>query len=195
MSLFVLSRHAESTLNHEHRINGDPSLQVGLTEGGVTQARLLGFELAGIPLGLAVHTRFGRTRMTAELALEGRSVPFFEEPLLDDVNVGELEGRPVGDYSAWKRQHARSDPFPGGESLVDAARRYASGFRTLLARDEQRLLVVCHEILIRYALNAAAGSDDLDGPVHAIPNALPFLFDAEALERAAARIEQLIDLS
>ena len=57
------------------------------------------------------------------------------------------------------------------------------------------MLVVCHEIPIRYALNAAAGSDDLDGPVHAIPNALPFLFDAEALERAAARIEQLIDLS
>ena len=61
--------------------------------------------------------------MTAELALEGRSVPFFEEPLRDDVNVGELEGRPVGDYRAWKQQHARSDPFPGGESLARAAAR------------------------------------------------------------------------
>ena len=192
MSLFVLSRHAESTLNHEHRINGDPSLQVGLTEGGVTQARLLGFELAGIPLGLAVHTRFGRTRMTAELALEGRSVPFFEEPLLDDVNVGELEGRPVGDYSAWKRQHARSDPFPGGESLDDAVRRYVRAFRGLLERDEQQILVVCHEIPIRYALNAAAGSGDLDAPVHEIPNARLCLFDADSLSRAAARIEQLV---
>ena len=195
MGLYVLSRHAETTLNHEHRINGDPSLQVGLTAEGEAQARLLGVEVAGIAIDLAVHTRFGRTRMTAELALEGRAVPLAEEPLLDDIDVGELEGRTIEDYRAWKRAHTRRDPFPGGESLVDAALRYASGFRTLLARDERRLLVVCHEIPIRYALNAAACSDDLDGPVHGIPNARPFLFDAEALDLAAARIEELVALS
>ncbi len=195
MRLFVFSRHAETTLNHEHRINGDPSLQVGLTPSGEEQARLLGVELAGIPIELAVHTRFGRTRMTAELALEGRAVPLLEEPLFDDIDVGELEGRTIEDYRAWKRAHTRRDPFPGGESLVDAAGRYTRAFRTLLARDERRLLVVCHEIPIRYAVNAAAGSNGLDGPVHGIPNARPFLFDAEALDRAAARIEELIDLS
>ena len=191
MGLYVLSRHAETTLNHEHRINGDPSLQVGLTAEGEAQARLLGVEVAGIAIDLAVHTRFGRTRMTAELALEGRAVPLAEEPLLDDIDVGELEGRTIEDYRAWKRAHTRRDPFPGGESLVDAALRYASGFRALLAREERRLLVVCHEIPIRYALNAAAGSDDLDGPEHSIPNATPYLFDAETLERAARRIADL----
>jgi len=46
-------------------------------------------------------------------------------------------------------------------------------------------------IPIRYALNAAAGSDELDGPEHRIPNASPYLFDAAALERAAARIEEI----
>jgi len=192
MRFFVLARHSETTLNHEHRINGDPSLQVGLTRGGAEQARLLGIELRGVALGLAVHTRFGRTRMTAELALDGREVQLHEEPLLDDVDVGELEGWPIDDYRAWKRQHGRSDPFPGGESLDDAARRYARAFRGLLARAEQWMLVICHEIPIRYALNAAAGSDDLDSPVHEIPNARPFLFDAEALERSAARIEELL---
>jgi broad specificity phosphatase PhoE len=193
--LFVFSRHAETTLNHEHRINGDPSVRVGLTPEGEAQARRLGVEVAGIGIDLAVHTRFGRTRMTAELALEGRGVPLLEEPLFDDIDVGELEGRTIEDYRAWKRAHTRRDPFPGGESLVDAALRYASGFRTLPARDEPRMLIVCHEIAIRYALNAAAGSDDLDGPVHAIPNALPFLFDADTLERAATRIEELVALS
>ena len=54
------------------------------------------------------------------------------------------------------------------------------------------MLVVGHEIPIRYALNAAAGSDALDGPpFHEIANATPFLFEGEALARAAARIEQL----
>ena len=54
------------------------------------------------------------------------------------------------------------------------------------------MLVVCHEIPIRYALNAAAGSRDLDGPAHAIPNATPYLFDEPALRRAAAHIDQLL---
>ena len=53
------------------------------------------------------------------------------------------------------------------------------------------MLVVCHEIPVRYALNAAAGSDDLDGPEHAIPNATPYLFDEDALARAAVRIRAL----
>ena len=53
------------------------------------------------------------------------------------------------------------------------------------------MLVVCHEIPIRYAINAAAGSDSLDGPVHNIGNAAPFIFEADALSRAAAQIRKL----
>src|SRR5207247_154155 len=115
----------------------------------------------------------------------GRDVPFRLEPLLDDVDVGDLEGWPIDDYRAWKSEHDRSDRFPGGESLDDAARRYAAAYRKLLESPWNALLVVCHEIPIRYALNAAAGSDELDGPVHEIPNATPFLFDDAALARAA----------
>jgi broad specificity phosphatase PhoE len=191
MRLFALARHAESTLNHQNRVNGDPTVPADLTEEGRRQARLLGEELAGLAVDVCIHTEFGRTRVTAEIALEGRDVPFVEEPLLDDVDIGDLEGWTVDDYRAWKRGHRRSDEFPGGESLDDAARRYADAFERLLARDEQVLVVVAHEIPIRYALNGARGSDDLDAPVHAIPNARPYLFGAEALERAAQRIEQL----
>jgi broad specificity phosphatase PhoE len=118
-------------------------------------------------------------------------VPRLEEPLLDDIDVGELEGVTLEEYRAWKRNHTRKDPFPGGESLNDAAQRYARAFERLLERSEQTLLVICHEVPVRYALNAAAGSDDLDGPEHSIPNATPFLFDGTALARAAARIRSL----
>ncbi|HEY2072880.1 MAG TPA: histidine phosphatase family protein, partial [Gaiellaceae bacterium] len=120
----------------------------------------------------------------------GRSVPFLEEPLLDDIKVGDLEGASIDDYRAWKRAHTRSDPFPGGESLDDAARRYAIAFRRLLEQPADSTLVVCHEIPIRYALNAAAGSDDLDRPEHSIPNATPYLFDDDNLRRAVEGIER-----
>jgi broad specificity phosphatase PhoE len=189
--LFVLARHAHSTLNVEGRVNGDPNVPVALTDDGRAQAALLGHELAALPLDLCVHTRFGRTRETAELALAGRSVPVETEPLLDDIDVGSLEGKTIEEYRAWKRAHRRDEPFPGGESLDDAGRRYAESFRRLLARPERQVLVVCHEIPVRYALNAAAGSDDLDGPEHVIVNAAPYLFDDAALGRAAQRIEQL----
>jgi broad specificity phosphatase PhoE len=190
--VFILTRHGQSTLNIENKVNGDPTIPVPLTADGRVAATRLGEQVAHLPLDLGVHTRFGRTRETLDVALAGRAVPTTEEPLFDDIDVGDLEGCTIDDYRAWKRAHARSDAFPGGESLDDAARRYARGFRALLARAEQRVLVVCHEIPVRYALNAAAGSDDLDGPAHLIANATPYLFDERALERAADHIDALL---
>jgi len=191
MRLFVLTRHAHTTLNLEGRVNGDPAVPVPLTEEGRAEAARLGHQLAHLPLDLCVHTRFTRTRDTAAEILGGRQVPMVEEPLLDDVDIGELEGETIAQYRAWKAEHTRSDRFPGGESLDDAARRYALAFRRLVERGEQSVLVVCHEIPIRYALNAAAGSNELDAPEHKIPNATPYLFDDAALARAAERIAAL----
>jgi broad specificity phosphatase PhoE len=190
MRLFILVRHAHSTLNREGRVNGDPSVPVPLTEDGRAEAERLGRQLGQVPIDLCVHTRFARTRETAECILQGRKIPFLEEPLLDDIDVGELEGETIEEYREWKRAHARSDPFPGGESLDDAGRRYAIAFRRLTGRDEASTLVVCHEIPIRYALNAASGSERLDAPEHSIPNATPYLFDEVGLRRAADGIEK-----
>jgi len=188
MQLFVLARHGQSELNVTHRVNGDPAVSVKLTAQGEAESASLGAELTGMTLDLCIHTRFGRTRQTAELALQGRNVPLEVEPLLDDIYVGDLEGQTIDDYRAWKRTHTRADAFPGGESLDDAARRYALAYERLLARPERRILVVCHEIPIRYAANAASGSDELDGPVHDVANCVPYLFDEDGLERAAAGI-------
>ena len=190
--LFLLARHAHSVLNLEQRVNGDPSVDVPLTEQGRRQARLLGAQLAHLELELCVHSRFPRARETVELAMAGRDVPLEVEPLLDDVNIGELEGWEIDRYREVKRSLGRDRPFPGGESLDDAARRYALAFRRLVERGVGRVLVVSHEIPVRYALNAAAGSDLLDGPpFHEIPNAVPFLFEGDSLAQAAARIEAL----
>jgi broad specificity phosphatase PhoE len=193
MQLFVIARHGESTLNSESRVNGDPSVPVHLTQQGREEAGRLGQQVAHLPLDLCVHTPFVRTRETAELALAGRDIPIEVESGLGDIDVGELEGKTIDDYRAWKHEHTRTDAFPGGESLDDAARRYADAFERLLARAERTVLIVTHEIPLRYALNAAAGSNDLDGPVHQLANATPYLFDEVALSRAVARIRRLVN--
>jgi broad specificity phosphatase PhoE len=192
VKLLIVARHAESTLNDVQRINGDPTVRVDLTEQGREEARELGLQVANVPLDLVLHTRFSRTRDTAEIALAGRDVPFREEPLFDDIDVGELEGQKIEDYRAWKRAHTRADAFPGGESLDEAARRYAAGLRRLLDEPSDTVLLVCHEIPLRYALNGAAGSEELDGPVHQLRNATPYLFDEAGVGRAIEGIERLV---
>ncbi len=191
MPLFILVRHAQSTLNLEERVNGDPKVHVELSEEGVQQAHRLKLQLAQIPIDVCVHTRFERTRQTAAIVLAGREVPVREEPLLDDIDVGELEGRTYAEYRAWKQAHSRSDPFPGGESLDRTAARYARAFARLALCDSQVVLVICHEIPLRYALNVTAGSATLEAPIHSVPNATPFLFETTAIQRAAQAIERL----
>ena len=179
-------------LNVEGRVNGDPSVPVPLSPDGRDQARLLGAQLANLLIDLCVVSRFQRAHETAAIALEGRDVPLLVDPLLDDIRVGELEGLSIARYEEVKRELGRKKPFPGGESLDAAALRYAAAYRGLLEGDEGQVLVVCHEIPIRYALNGAAGATELDGPpFQGIPNAVPYLFEGEALERSAARIEEL----
>jgi broad specificity phosphatase PhoE len=190
--IVFLARHGESVLNHEHRVNGDPSVPAPLTELGREEARLLGAQLANVELDLCIHTRFPRTRETAELALGGRRTPVEVEPLLDDIRIGELDGQPLERYREEKRVLGRKLPFPGGESLDAAALRYAEGFARIGGLHAAHVLVVCHEIPVRYALNAAVGSDRLDGPpFHDIANATPYAFDGATLVRAAARIREL----
>ena len=191
MRLYVLTRHGQSELNATRRVNGDPDVPVGLTPQGEAEAGGLALQVAGLDLDLCVHTQFGRTRATARIAVDGRDIPCEVEPLLDDIDVGELEGKTIDEYRAWKMAHTRADPFPGGESLDDAASRYAAAYERLLARPERRILVVSHEIPVRYAINAAAGSAQLDGPAHEIGNCIPHLFDEAGLARAVERIREL----
>ena len=69
MRELVLARHAESEWNVLERLNGDPAVEVGLTDAGREQARELG-RIAG-PVDLVAHSEFSRTRETAELAWPG----------------------------------------------------------------------------------------------------------------------------
>jgi probable phosphoglycerate mutase len=189
MRLLLLARHGQSLFNVDKVVNGDPGLDRGLSPLGIDEARRLHGQIAGVSIDLCVVSEFPRAQETARLALVGRDdIPFEVDRDLNDIRIGELEGRTLDDYRAWKSAHDHGDPFPGGESLDDAAHRYGAAYERLLQRDEDTILCVCHEIPVRYAINAADGSADLDWPIHAIANATPYVFDAAGLERAARRL-------
>ena len=192
MRLLILARHGQSVFNVLGVVNGDPALDRGLSDAGRAAAESLGVELAGIPIDLCVTSRFPRAQETARLGLGSRAadVPHVVDADLDDIRIGELEGQTLADYRKWKHAHTRADRFPGGESLDEAAARYAAAFARLAERSEETILCVCHEIPVRYVANAAAGSSDLDAPVHDVPNATPFLFGIDALRRASENLRR-----
>ncbi len=128
---FVLLRHGETVYNAERRVNGDPSVPVELTEHGRAQARAIAPAIGAITWGSAWHTRFPRTRDTLALLLpDGRPVPQII-PELDDIDVGDLEGKTIEVWRAWRRGRGLDEAPPGGESRVDVLQRYARGFDRL----------------------------------------------------------------
>ena len=186
MRLLLLARHGQSLFNVAGVVNGDPAVDQGLSDAGRAAARSLGLQLAGLHIDRCVTSRFPRAQETARLALgdERAFVPALVDEGLDDVRIGELEGDTLAEYHEWKQAHARADRFPGGESLDEAAARYADAFERLAGRREETILCVCHEIPVRYAVNGAAGSTDPDAPFHDVANATPYLFGERSLLRA-----------
>jgi 2,3-bisphosphoglycerate-dependent phosphoglycerate mutase len=159
VELSILARHAESTYSLRKVMNGDPTVMVPLTETGRGEATALGRWLADRPVDLGVTSRFLRTRQTADIALKGRDVPRLILPELDDVRVGEFEGRDVADFRAWQRAHDVATQVPGGESRVEALARFVAGYRILLGRPEPSILAVTHGLPVTAVLLAIRGDD------------------------------------
>lgn len=155
MRTLIAARHAESELNVQAVLNGDPALAVALTEAGREQARSLGRD-AG-PVELVAHTEFGRTQETAELAWP--DAPRLVVPELNEIRFGRFEGTRWEDgYADWTRSAGPRDECPdGGESRVAAVERYLRGYRTLLERPEDRVALVAHGAHVRYLLLGREG--------------------------------------
>src|SRR5581483_2823168 len=191
MRLFLVVRHGQSLFNVDKVVNGVPDLDRGLSEQGIEEAQQLAKQIAGLPLELVAVSPFPRALQTANIALAGREVPHLVDEELGDVRIGDLEGSSLDAYRQTPAHANRKERFPGGESLDEAALRYAGAFERLLARGEAATLVVCHEIPVRYLVNGAAQSDSLDGPLHYVANAAPYLFDDTTLRRAVERMREL----
>lgn len=168
----MLVRHASTVYNHLHLLNGDPRVPVPLDADGRVAAAALGRRLEHCPFDLAVHTSFARTRETLMLMLGRRTdVRVAVEPAFDDIDVGSFESQEVQAYRDWRARHGHDEAPPGGESRLAALGRYADGYARLLARHDVRcVLLVLHDIPIRFLHNALLAADPIDGPVRTVAN-------------------------
>jgi broad specificity phosphatase PhoE len=187
--LFVLARHAESFANIKGVVSSHPGRPVGLTPSGRAQARQLGAQLANLEIDLAVCSRLLRTQQTVELALHGRPIPVVIDEDFDEIQAGDFDEQPIEAYWSWELQHTESAQLPHGESLDEALLRYAAGLRRLLSRTEPVTLLVIHELALHHIAVGATTSPVPISP-SSFANALPYLFDEQAIQRAVTHIEK-----
>ena len=175
MQPLILARHGESEYSARGLLNGDASVEVGLTEAGEEQARALGRALRRHAIDLCVTTELGRTRRTAELALAGRDVPFETWPELNDPRAGSFEGRLLDDYRDWAWSAGSAEPGPGGgesrlEVVIALRPRLPGAARSAGADGPRRAARAADRVSPRRARgNGAGGADGPAGRVRAGP--------------------------
>lgn len=184
MRTAILVRHAESEFSARAAVSSDPAAPCPLTPRGEEQARELGRALADESVDVCFVTEFERTRRTAELALAARDVPIDVLPELNDPRAGSFEGGPLDAFREWAWAHGSSDEPPGGgESRLAVAVRLARGYRRVLERPEDAILVVGHALPMAYVLGGATPRIDL------LDYVAPYRLDRDRLEAAVERLE------
>lgn len=188
MRELLLARHGFAASNRDgiasSAIPGD-----GLTPEGVEQARALSELLASEEISVAMTSRLARTQETLALALDGRHVPVVVASELDEIHFGSFDGGLLDDYRGWAASQPPDVPAPGGgESRAQAAARFARGLRLVLARPEERVLVIGHALAIRYVVDATEGLAPA-ARMAPVEHAFPFRLARDDVERAASLLE------
>ena len=161
---FWFLRHGETDWNAQGLSQG--RTDIPLNAVGLAQAERAARTLEGSGIATIVSSPLSRARVTAEVVAEtlGLPVAAFDDDLRE-VNFGEQEGQPMGDwYDDWiagTYTPERAEPFP-----VLLARA-VSAVNRALSRPAP-VLVVAHGALFR-ALRLAFGLE----PNVRTPNALP----------------------
>ena len=161
---FWFLRHGETDWNAQGLSQG--RTDIPLNAVGLAQAKRAARTLEGGGIATVVSSPLSRARATAEIVAEAIGLPVAAlDDDLREVNFGEQEGRPMGDwYDDWiagTYTPERAEPFP-----VLLARAVSAVNRAL--ERPAPVLVVAHGALFR-ALRLAFGLE----PNVRTPNALP----------------------
>ncbi|HVW82807.1 MAG TPA: class I tRNA ligase family protein [Candidatus Paceibacterota bacterium] len=145
---YWVMRHGEA----EHNVRGlascDPHAAFPLTEKGKAEARAAGQKLRGKGISQIYASPLERARETAqvvaqELGIAKESIRHDER--LREFDFGELDGKPIEEFTAFRRSHAYTDSVPGGASYQEVKNRFGA-FLYELEKQQQRenILVVTH---------------------------------------------------
>ena len=163
MGTLLIVRHGETVWNAEGRIQGHTD--IGLSEKGAEQARLLGKRLDNLPIDVAYSSDLKRTSETAKLALGERDIALNETPMLREYDKGAFEGLTLAEikakfpeeYPRYLEKDLAYSP-KGGESTRDVSSRMAIIFSEIKSNHlKENVLVVSHGGVLRAAMVSLLG--------------------------------------
>ncbi len=153
MIRIYIARHGETTWNVEGRIQGrsDP----GLSPDGYAQSRALLEQLKDRPLSAIYTSTLKRSILTAQPIADHFGLPLQEQPELDEIAFGILEGKQIldsdGDVrSEWERfkKNCFTYRIPGGENYTDVMNRIRPFVERILQnRRGEEILIVGHRVV------------------------------------------------
>ena len=162
-----LIRHGQTDYNRLRRVQGQRESH--LDDAGREQARALGRELADVPF-VALHVSAAeRTRETAALVFEHRTLPTSFHDDLREMRLGRWEDRMWDDVEREEPENARryfafdeALDVAGAEGFAELQRRGLGAIRGVVARerdagrggDDDDVAVVSHGAIVRAMLAA-----------------------------------------
>jgi broad specificity phosphatase PhoE len=136
----LLVRHGESTWNLAGRIQGQAACPE-LTARGRIQAARAGTELLGHGVRQLLTSDLDRARQSAEIIGKALGLEAEPTPLLRERHYGVWQGRDSAEAVLAAGALADHEPLPGGESLADVRRRWATLLDELRGEDGPVVLV------------------------------------------------------
>ncbi|MBI4395661.1 MAG: histidine phosphatase family protein [Elusimicrobia bacterium] len=143
----LLIRHGETTWNKEYRIQGQTDIP--LSDFGEDQARRLGARLKNMSLHAAYSSDSSRARRTAEIALEGLSIPLTLSFALRERHFGQWQGRRWDEIEKDSPEDVRrfyedslGFAVPGGETWIQMQDRVFQILQEMAARHSGRTVAV-----------------------------------------------------
>ncbi len=149
---YFVMRHGEAENNVKEVASSDINDGYGLTERGQKQVKEATPKLKSEKVSKIFASPFLRTRQSAELIALELGIPT-EKIIFDDrlkeFNFGDFSGKPFADYLAFeeKNMSAYVDPIAGGESYLEAKRRFGDFIYELeTSFSNETILIVTHGI-------------------------------------------------
>ena len=192
MDRLILVRHGETPYNAQGLMNPDSQLDAPLSADGEAAARRLARSLGREPIDLIATSPRLRARRSAELVAGRREVKVRDLDDLAEIRAGSFEAGPVAAFQEWVLATPPGTPAPGGESVLEAARRYLDAARLIRADPATVIVAVTHNLPMRMLVNAASGADPLTGPLRRVPHATRSDVTAAELDAAIDRLEAWI---
>ncbi|MCT4594706.1 MAG: histidine phosphatase family protein [Anaeromicrobium sp.] len=155
MTKLIMVRHGETTWNIEHRAQG--SKNIGLTENGLNQAKLLAQRLKHYNIDKIYSSDLDRAFHTAEMVAKELNQQVIKDNRLREMSFGRWEGLRISEikekyedeFIVW-RNNPHKALIPQAEKLIDVQNRTLEIINHIIKENKGKtILIVSHGISIK----------------------------------------------